>query len=380
MIDWWIIEKSLKGPLSSDEQEQLQEWLDELPAHGQLYEKIKHAEEITTNIPVPTEWRSSFEQKLKNMERNRKKRLFARWGSVAALVVLALATGYWWQASIIVPENSFPSNAYQEPDRTKVRLVTAQGEIMDLSSQKAPDTLVIDGVQVARQAGQLSYDKNLSPDNIPVFANNKIEVPRGAEFNLTLSDGTKVWLNSDSQLKYPVAFSGDTREVEVNGEAYFEVTRDEKRPFIVHSSGMAVTVLGTEFNMNTRMPDNVKTILVKGKVQVAMKGGKPSLLKPGEMASTELSTGTTRVEKVNVQKYIAWRHGRYYFEDATIEDILNELSLWYDVEAEYQDNRLREERFSGYLRRGDSISSILNKIEQTTYIHFTIMGKRILVK
>jgi len=189
-----------------------------------------------------------------------------------------------------------------------------------------------------------------------------------------------VWLNSDSRFTYPVTFTGKYREVQLDGEAYFQVSRNEARPFRVHTQGMDVVVLGTEFNVNTRRPEQVQTTLVKGKVGVETVSEKPVLLQPGEMASTNVLTGRTRKEQVDVERFVAWRYGAYCFEDATMEKILTELGLWYDVEIEYRNEQLRRERFSGYLLRGESITSILHKIEQTTYVHFTVAGNRIIVK
>ena len=167
--------------------------------------------------------------------------------------------------------------------------------------------------------------------------------------------------------------------MELHGEAYFEVRQDKSKPFIVRTGQLKVMVLGTEFNVNTRIPDHVRTTLVGGKVQVAFGEADPCILRPGEMASTDLFSGKTTVEQVNIQKYIAWRHGRFCFEGATIEEIMQELALWYDLRVEYADERVKQEKFSGYLPRGESVMSILRKIEQTSYVHFTMIQNRIIV-
>ena len=196
---------------------------------------------------------------------------------------------------------------------------------------------------------------------------------------IVLPDGTKVWLNQSAVLKYPREFSDKERNVYLEGEAYFEVSHDTRKPFIVHTGELTVTVLGTEFNVNTRIPTHVRTTLVEGKVQVTFKEGIPYILTPGEMASTDVFSGQTTVEQVNIQKYIAWRHGRFCFEEATIEEIMQELSLWYDLQVEYQNQKVKQEKFSGYLPRGESVMSILQKIEQTSYVHFKRVQNKIIV-
>ena len=160
---------------------------------------------------------------------------------------------------------------------------------------------------------------------------------------------------------------------------YFEVTHHENKPFIVHTAGMKVKVLGTEFNMNTRNTAGIQTTLVKGKVVVEGEHFTAVVLNPGELATADIKTGKVDIVPVNVRKYIAWRYGEYFFEEATMEEILNELSLWYDVEIVYRQEQLRKEKFSGCLRRSESIVSLLNKIEQTTYVHFSVEPNRIIV-
>ena len=380
MIDWWLIEKSLCDKLTDREKQLLDGWLNEALSHKQLYENIKNSRHLMPEIPEPAEWRLMFERKLKRLEARHKKRLLIHWGSVAALFIITLASGYWWMMRPAASYVAQPSSVSQTPDRAKVKLLTAQGKVMNLSNTGKGDTLMIDGMRLVKQSGALSYQK-ISPEGMtskPI--NNQIEVPRGAEFLLTLNDGTKVWLNSDSRLTYPVTFVGEKREVELQGEAYFEVTKDANKPFIVRSGQVATTVLGTEFNMNTRLSENIRVLLVTGSVEVSIDKAPPSLLRPGEMAVANPQTGEIQVEKVNVQKYTAWRYGNYCFEDVSLEAMFEELSLWYDMEVEFQNDRLRKETFSGYLPRGDSIFSILRKVEQTTYVHFSVAGKKIVVK
>lgn len=295
--------------------------------------------------------------------------------------VLALGIGmacWWWMKRDEVPQEAVYV-AYQEPDRSKVHLVTATGEVLDLSATASLDTLEIDGQAVIRSATGLVYAPQDSCADDSCRRMNEVYVPRGAEFNLVLSDGSHVWLNSDSRLRYPSVFRGDVREVEVSGEVFFEVARDERSPFVVKVEGLEVVVLGTKFNVNTRVAERIQTTLVEGQVEVNLPAGQSVVLEPGEMASANVVSGEVRSEQVNVQKYVAWRYGRFCFEEATMEEIMRELALWYDVEVEYRNGALKSERFTGSLPRSESIMEILKKIERTTYVHFHVAGNRIII-
>ncbi|MCB6972707.1 MULTISPECIES: FecR family protein [Butyricimonas] len=378
MIDWWIIEKSLDKKLTPQEKQFFDEWLEASPKHRMLYDKIKCANNMDDNTAEFTRWRQAFREKLIARKRQEKKRIFLKLSVAAAVLLLFLGSGYWWLSMENKPHTIVEPFA-QEPSRNAVHLTTASGKVLNLSSQTISDTLKIDGAKLVKDQGTLIYEKNPEEPQVEQPMYNEIEVPKGAEYRLVLSDGTRVWLNSDTRMSYPTNFEKSIREVELHGEAYFEVSHNASKPFIVRTGELTVTVLGTEFNVNTRIPTSIRTTLVEGKVQVAFKEGIPYTLTPGEMATTDLLSGQTTVEQVNIKKYIAWRHGRFCFEEATIEEIMQELSLWYDIRVEYQNSRVKEEKFSGYLPRGESVMSILQKIEQTSYVHFKMVQNKIIV-
>lgn len=378
MIDWWIIEKSLNKKLTPQEKKCFDEWLEATPKHRVLYDKIKYSGDMDNNTADFDRWRQAFQEKLTTRKRQEKKRIFLKLTVAAAVLFLFLGGGYWWFNMENKTHNTIETFA-QEPNRGTVRLTTASGEVLNLSSEATSDVLKVDGAKIVKDQGTLIYEKAPEEPQSEHSGYNKIEVPKGAEYRLVLSDGTRIWLNSDTRLSYPTNFEKNVREVEIHGEAYFEVSHDTRKPFIVRTGELTVTVLGTEFNVNTRIPTHVRTTLVEGKVQVTFKEGIPYILTPGEMASTDVFSGQTTVEQVNIQKYIAWRHGRFCFEEATIEEIMQELSLWYDLQVEYQNQKVKQEKFSGYLPRGESVMSILQKIEQTSYVHFKRVQNKIIV-
>ena len=380
MIDWWIIEKSIEGRLAGEDEKRLQAWLKESPEHARFYERVKRAKEQGFPKADYAAWREAFVHRLQQRRRQRQMRQWRVWGSVAAVLVLGIAGGWWaWQMQTSQQTAKPVHVAYQQPDRNRVHIITAAGEVMNLSSSTLKDTIEIDGQAVLWDKKGLVYRKDTCAGDTSTLKMNEIYIPRGAEFQLTLADGSRIFLNSDTRLRYPSQFRGKQRIVELSGEAFFDINRKEDMPFVVQVDGMEVTVLGTEFNMNTRKPEKIQTTLVNGKVEVNFEGKTPVVLHPGEMASANTASGEIKAAKVNVQRYIAWRYGNFSFEEATMEEIMGELSLWYDVEVQFADERLKQERFSGYLPRSKSVNDILNKIEQTNYVHFYITGNRIIV-
>lgn len=375
MIDWYLIEKSLSGKLTVTEQQELTAWLRQSFSHQQLYEKIQNKKEYFLTDVQYKKWRKHFAKKLIHLSRHSWKYRLLKAGSIAAAVLLLIAGIYWSYQ----PQSSPPVKyvAYHTPDRTNVHLITAGGETIPLTALSPEDTLKIDGVIIAKQKKKkLAY---LPQDTLfTVSPLNSVVVPRGAEFQLTLSDHTQVWLNADSKIDFPVAFNGSQREVTLRGEAYFKVSPDTEKPFIVHCDGMDIRVLGTEFNINTRKKTNLQTTLVKGEVAVTSDSCHTLILKPGEMSETNGLTGEINSRNVNIRRYTAWQQGEYFFENASIEEILQELALWYDVVIEYQDEQVKQEKFSGCLLREETISSLLHKIEQTTYVRFTLQQNRII--
>ena len=306
------------------------------------------------------------------IQRKRLHRRISYMSSVAAMVAIAFTSFYLWRGEDQAPAEKLADaqETVGQSGRPGVILSLSDGRRIDLS-----DLFEQEEVVNHPENKQLFYAADQGGEKISRM--NRLDVPQGAEYHLVLSDGTRVWMNARSRLVYPVAF-GDTREVELEGEAYFEVTRDENRPFIVHAGQVAVKVLGTEFNVNTCRKQKVQTVLVKGSVQVENGGKREVVLRPGELAET---VGTQiRVTQVNVRKYTAWREGVFYFEEAELEEIMTELADWYCVQAVFTDQTVRTRKFSGVLERSETIENVLKKIERTTSVHFTIQQGIIQVK
>ena len=211
---------------------------------------------------------------------------------------------------------------------------------------------------------------------------NTLKTERGGEWNVVLEDGTKVYLNSSSTLKYPTSFTGDSRQVVLEGEAYFEVTHDPDKPFIVKTSDMNIVVRGTSFNVNAYSDyKTTRTTLVNGKIEVECSGNTHIVL-PGQQIVFEKETKSIKIEDVDTELYASWKKGFYKFNDTRLEDILTTLSLWYDVDVIYADESVKELRFtsSGKIIRYDSLTSLLKKFEYTNNVIFDLNGKNLIVK
>ena len=205
-----------------------------------------------------------------------------------------------------------------------------------------------------------------------------LKVPRGGEYFVILDDGTKVWLNSETEFRYPVTFEDERRVVELSGEAYFQVVRDEKRPFIVKTRGLQTRVLGTEFNVQAYLTDKVNVTLVNGQVAVKVpEDSREILLKPNENAL--YSQGKVRVSKEDVMKFISWKEGYFYYDNERLEDILTELGRWYNFTVIYEDLELKELRFQFWADRKDTFRKVLEHLNEMKKLKIEDQGNCIVV-
>ncbi len=211
---------------------------------------------------------------------------------------------------------------------------------------------------------------------------NEVSVPKGGEYQLMLSDGTLVYLNSMTRIRYPVKFSGDTRDVELEGEAYFEVTRNEEKPFIVRTACYDVTVLGTQFNITAYGDEELtSTTLVQGAVAISGKGVTGAKrLRVDERFVLDRATGKERVEKVDVSYYTAWKDGKFRFRDVRLEEIMRVVERWYDVTVEYDGDEVKDFRFGFNMSRHETIEPLLRIFELNGKVKIDRIGKVLKVK
>lgn len=268
------------------------------------------------------------------------------------------------------------------PGKNIAVLTLANGKIVFLDSASDGSLAQQGGTHITKlNNGQLVYKFTATnkdrADTKPVY--NTLSTPRGGQYELVLPDGTKVWLNAASSLHFPAAFTGDTRAVELKGEGFFDVAPDARKPFVVRVGGVNVHVLGTRFNVNSYEGEgDIRTTLEDGSVSVTG-GGKSVILKPGQDAGFNETTGEIRVSTVNVASVIAWKDGLFYFDNTNIREIMDQVSRWYDAEIIYKTTTLDHKSYSGKLPRYSEVDALLKLLEMTGTVHFQVKGHTITV-
>lgn len=326
------------------------------------------------------DWKIRFSQK--NKKRNFVKIL--RYAAVIALP-LALAVYMVYFADITQPYMQGQISAEIKPGETKAQLYLSDGRIVDLEQQQKDLIQETDGSVIEKDLGGLNYQAIPQTDKPEKEVGNVVVTPVGGEYQLTLSDGTKVWLNAKSEIRYPVRFTGSVRKVKISGEVYFEVAKDAKKPFIVDANDVEIKVLGTQFNIKAYPDDrSIQTTLVEGAVQLKAQGlsGKITSvdLTPGRQADYDRFSKRVEAKEVDVERFIAWKKGKFVFEKESLDDIMRELERWYGIKVFFQSNELKEMRFSARINRYGNIDDILNKMQQTTDVHFDIKDNIIQIK
>ena len=311
----------------------------------------------------------------------RSRRMTLRWSVAASIVLIAaLFIGRMVDEWRNLDEERLIAQTERTAPGVKAELLLATGEKVRLGQR---NEMIAGKKEIGIRndsLGGLDYAMaGLYKDAEEVY--NTLVTPIGGEYPLVLSDGTKVFLNAETELKYPVVFVGDKRIVDLKGEAYFEVAKDAKKPFIVRVNGAEITVLGTSFNVNTYGDDgHVYTTLVNGKVQVVSgKNGQEEVLAPGMQGIVNMETGELTVREVDVDLYVSWREGRFVFRAMTLDLIMRQLQRWYDFDVFYQNPELKDYEFWGVIRRDMDLKEVLSVMEATTNVDFKVKGKVITV-
>ena len=302
-----------------------------------------------------------------------------RYAAILILPLSVLLLFWLHQEKELPPMNVAVVGVMDSTDMHKVYLVLEGGTKVDLSTPHVDTIRQDDGQLLAVDTlGKLVY--NTVQEEVEELFYHKIVVPRGGEYTVELNDGTRVRLNADSELRFPVKFVGNERKVFLKGEAYFEVERDTSRPFRVDVHGDAIIeVLGTEFNVNA-YPENAEIFatLVLGKVRVAdLQTDSTVVLLPNQQAA--LSGAGINVKEVNPEDFISWINGRFYFEKMPLEEILIQLGRWYDLQVFWAKEELKSYEFTGAIWRDNTIRQTLDMIEKTTDVCFTVSGRTVTV-
>ena len=302
------------------------------------------------------------------------------WGSAAAAVIIIVFTTLILQEPILVVDESLPM-AEVQAGSPKAILITPEGKQFNLSGQDSSKTLQLgNGFTAINKGNIVEYTGNSDSLSFQGTQKHVIQIPKGGEYELILPDGTHVWINSDTKLTFPVAFDSNKREVTLAGEAYFDVTKDPKRPFMVKTANIEIKVLGTQFNVQAYPDDNkIETTLCEGSVNVT-DGELGVTLTPSQQAVYSKVTQALTTRKVDVRLYTAWKEGLFVFENKPLEEIMNTLSRWYNINVFYSNQAVKSYHFTGDLERYGDFRKTLNMIEKSTVIRFVINGNNIMVE
>jgi hypothetical protein len=382
-----IIVKYLSNQATVSELDELDNWIKN-PENEKLFQSY-----IRTNYAIDYNLKKFNSDKIKLMLTNeiakeqkvfkfKKIRKRILYGAAASLVIGLVATGFFLNSNnFTTPIEQAPIivNATIEVGTDKATLTLEDGTVVALQkgNNYQTKTTQSNGEQIVYRAENRNSSKT---------AYNYLTIPRGGQFHLVLSDGTKVWLNSETQLKYPVAFTdGVTRQIElVYGEAYFEVspsTKHKGAKFKVLNQSQEVEVIGTEFNIKAyRDETNVYTTLVEGKVAVSSQG-KNQILKPSEQSNLNLRNNSIAVNKVDVYNEISWKDGVFSFRKKPLGEIMKVLSRWYDIEVQFENQETKNARFNGVLGKEQKIEDILKRIKKFNIINdYEIRNKKVILK
>jgi ferric-dicitrate binding protein FerR (iron transport regulator) len=390
--------KYLRGTITAAELAELKDWANATKGGNQLMQEVTDAEwlqrEIETFSQTNTEesWLRLQGKVLAAQAAKGKKPASIRpfWVKIAA-AVLVLAVAGW----LIISEStrkkeikSVLASRYGndiQPGTKKAELTLSNGTSLDLQ-QGSDSSFTEQGSWIQRTAdGRLLYQKygaaGLTSNGLPghgIIGWNTIRIPNGGEYVVTLDDGTKVWLNAASSLHYPVRFTGKERRVELTGEAYFEVAKDKTHPFIVVTSRMQVQAVGTAFNVNSyRNADSTTiTTLAEGKIKVTTQH-KTVLVNPGQQVKTNLTTAA--VSEGDVETATAWKNGLFIFNATPLQEVLIQLSRWYDVSIVYDRHFNPSKYFTGEIKRNVPVSKLLQMMEMTGIARFRITNNTVTV-
>lgn len=369
-----LIQLDLVGGLSPEEKGKLENWIDESEEHRLLFCKIKKQlsiNEIRNYLQTDVEdaWKKVREKTFGAPPvRPRIRPKWLKYAAVVLPVLLSITLWYTWKEEM--------KNKQATVARLSPVLTLDNGEKYQLDPEEQTEIYVNEEVKAYQAGGGLIYDTTARQEENKY---NRIEVPRGSEYWIVLPDGTRVWLNAATELKYPVAFHAKERRVYLKGEAYFEVAPDKNRPFYVETEEVKIRVLGTVFDVNTHYTRGVRTVLVEGAVALEWGDQKEIRMKPGELADFDRTTTEVTLKEVDVTSYISWKEGYFVFEDEPLEEIMHTLSLWYDKEFLFVGKRSRALHFSGHIKRYERIETILSAITDVTGVEFRMNGQIILI-
>lgn len=372
-----LFEKFKAGNCTSGEVQMLLNWFHQMEVDDQ--HELTEADLISAKI----ELRKKMSQ-LINQEKT-----VMLWPRIlsAAVLFIAISFGIYFYLNLdgaVSKPTNISAQIDIPPGGNKAILTLADGRKISLADAENGKLAEQSGIKVIKTAdGQLEYTISNSDTSSQLLSYNTIETPAGGQYQINLPDGTKVWLNSASSLRYPIRFTGKGRSVEITGEAYFEVAHNKLMPFRVITADQTIEVLGTHFNVMAYQDESsTNTTLIEGSVKV-VKGNTSKVISPGQQ--TRVKEGQIEVVSANIQEVTAWKNGYFIFKSEDVRSIMRQIARWYDLDVEYQGN-VSEKIFGAKISRFRNVSEVLSILESTGSIHFKIInesnrtkGRRIIV-
>ena len=372
-----LISRFLKGELSPEERKKLDAWLDEL-SNKKLFERICKRERIVEgSLQLDLYNKNAAWERFEKRAYGKTRVVRWKWLMIASCI-LPLLVGI---GLLSRERNEKVSLAGTErvilPAVSRARMQLPTGETIMLDNDTLSSLHFLTG-EMKRDSGIFVYSPVSTTSE--KIAYNQVTTPKGSEFKMVLADGTTVWMNAESSLRFPQFFTGGCREVHARGELYFKVVRDDGNPFVVEmEGGYKVKVLGTEFNVRSYDEDECKTTLIHGNVSVE-NDSRQTILAPGQQAIQKKGQQRIEVKEVDVREVVAWRRGVFLFDNTRLENIMEELGRWYDVEVFFENQAIRDERFSVDIRRYSTIEEVLKLIESTGTVKMVIKERNVFVK
>ncbi len=381
---FYLLKVYISKQASFAEENELMDWILEAEEDTELRDfilEVWNQQFSTEEIPF-LDWENLYARVISlpfgsvHLKTNRMRWL--RWTAAAAVLAVTFAAVYFYikpvkQDTLISRETRKTDIA--PPSGNKAILTLSDGRKIDLDSRGSGIIAQQDDIVINKETnGEISY----TGDATRGVSYNTLSVPRGSTpLNLTLADGSKVWLNVASSITYPTAFIGRQRKVSITGEAYFEVAHNEGKPFKVETEKMEVEVLGTHFNVNSYDDElSFRTTLLEGSI-IVKQGGITELLKPGQQAKISRNGDMKIINDANLEEAIAWKEGKFQFDRANIHEVMRQLARWYDVSVDY--NGDVSSHFGGSISRNVHLSQVLKMLELTGEVKFQISNKHIIV-
>ncbi|MCH4896487.1 FecR family protein [Marinilabiliaceae bacterium JC040] len=378
---WDIIARIARNEeVSLEEKSLFNSWYDSSNKNKELFKMIKKIEDDKLDYSLDIKKAYYLNQlKIKNKVRQKRFKLYTLIAYAAS--VLIIFSSFFF----LLKDRTYESNIYNtkiaksqiKVGSKKAILKLADGSVLKLDSISSKEIKTVSKeVSLSNNNSILKYSsKGAKPVKLKY---NEIFIPRGGEYQLVLSDGTRVKINSETKIKYPIAFGNKKRIVYLEGEAYFEVSKDAKRPFIVNCNGIKTRVLGTSFNVSSY--DNIiSTTLVEGSVVVEYKKSQTIKLTPGEQSIYNVSSQSIKKQKVDVDLFVLWKDGTYKFVNEKVENIMKTISRWYNIDVFFANEEVKKIRFTGKVQRYKNISSFIEILEMTHDIRIEVGKGSLLV-